>query len=267
VTATTEQLSDRAGQASASSPVRRWQGVTGTPFTRGLGITTLIALAWVAVLGLAITPEDRVQHEAVRIMYVHVPSAIIAYLAFSLTAFASAMYLFRRAHSLAWDRVAGASGEVGVLFMALTLVTGSLWGRISWGQYWEWDARLTTTAFMFVTYIGYLAVRRLGGSHHARARRSGVLALLAVLEIPLVHFSVEWWRSLHQEATIGRLGDVKIDGLMRFSLYFSLTAFLLAYTWLVMHRQRLMYLEDEFEEHDLDIALAERRAEAVSGRG
>ena len=91
------------------------------------------------------------------------PSAWLAYLAFIVTAIASAAYLWRRTRSLTWDRIAGASAEIGVLFMGIALVTGSLWGSVTWGTYWVWDARLTTTAFLFVTYIGYLAVRRLGG--------------------------------------------------------------------------------------------------------
>ena len=127
-------------------------------------------------------------------MYIHVPSAWLAYLAFGVTGVSSLAYLWKRTRSLAWDRVAGASAEVGVLFMGITLVSGSLWGRISWGTYWEWDSRLTTTAFLFVTYIGYLAVRDLGGTHQQRAKRSAVLAVLAMLEVPLVHFSVTWWR-------------------------------------------------------------------------
>jgi heme exporter protein C len=150
------------------------------------------------------------------------------------------------------------------MFMGLTLITGALWGRLTWGVFWAWDARLTTTAFLFVTYIGYLAVRRLGGSHHARGRRSAVLGLLAVLEIPLVHFSVELWRSLHQEASVANpSGDVKMDGLMLFSLFVGLIAFTLLYLWLVLHRQRVMYLEDRYEDADLDNALAERRSEST----
>ena len=111
-----------------------------------------------------------------RILYVHVPSAWLAYLAFIVTAVASAIYLFSKRHGLGWDRLAGASAEVGVLFMGITLVVGALWGRLTWGVFWEWDARLTTTAFLFVTYVGYLAVRRLGGTPRAAGppqRRAG----------------------------------------------------------------------------------------------
>ncbi len=163
---------------------------TGTQATRVVGVLTIIVMTWVVISGLVLTPADVVQGESVRIMYVHVPSAWVAYLAFIVTAIASAFYIFAKRHSLGFDRVAGASAEVGVMFMVITLVTGSLWGRLTWGEFWQWDPRLTTTAFLLVTYVGYLAVRRLDGSIEQRARRSAVIALLAVLEIPLVHFSV-----------------------------------------------------------------------------
>jgi heme exporter protein C len=236
---------------------------TATRGTRLLGAGALVGVAWLVAFGLGFSPADRNQRESVRILYVHVPSAWLAYLAFVVTAVASGLYLFRRKHSLAWDRLAGASAEVGVLFMGITLVSGMLWGRLTWGVFWEWDARLTTTAFLFVTYVGYLAVRRLGGSHEQRARRSAVLALLAVLEIPLVHWSVELWRSLHQEASVVRPdGDVKMDGLMLFTLFVGIIVFTLLYAWLVIHRQRTLTAEDALEDAGLDLAIAARRAEA-----
>ena len=234
---------------------------TGTRFTRYLGAISLLGVALLLLLGLVSTPADQNQGDAVRIMYVHVPTAWIAYLAFVVTAVGSALYLFRRAHSLTWDRIAGASAEIGVLYMGITLVTGSLWGRLTWGVFWEWDARLTTTAFLFVTYIGYLAVRRLGGTHQQRARRSAVVALLAVLEIPLVHLSVKLWASLHQEPTVLRAGDVKMDGLMLFTLFWGVIVFTLVFVWMLMHRQRLMFMEDTFDDTGLEKAIAERRSE------
>ncbi len=240
------------------------RNVTGTSFTRGLGIVTLLGIVLLVILGLFVSPADVNQGESVRIMYAHVPGAWLAYLAFIVTGVSSAAYLWKRTRSLTWDRFAGASAEVGVLFMGISLVTGSLWGRITWGTYWTWDARLTTTAFLFVTYVGYLAVRGLGGSHHQRARRSAVLALLAVLEIPLVHFSVRLWNTLHQEASVaGRGTDVTMDGLMLFSLFLGVVVFTLMYVWLVLHRQRALALQDMVEDTGLDAALAARRAEAA----
>jgi len=141
-------------------------------------------------------------------------------------------------------------------------VTGSLWGRLTWGTYWQWDPRLTTTVFLFVTYVGYLAVRDLGGSHQQRAKRSGVVALLAVLEIPLVHFSVVLWRSLHQEASILQPnGNVTMDGLMLFTLLFGVAVFTLLFAWMVLHRQRVLTLADAIDDGGLETALQERRNE------
>jgi heme exporter protein C len=231
---------------------------TGTRFSRALGTGALIGVVWLVAFGLFISPDDRVQREGVRILYLHVPSAWLAYLAFGVTGLASAAYLWKRTRSLVWDRIAGASAEVGVLFMGITLVSGSLWGHISWGVYWTWDSRLTTTAFLFVTYVGYLAVRGLGGSHQQRAKRSALVALMAVLEIPLVHFSVRWWRPLHQGESVA---SGKLDGLMLFSLFVGLISFTLLYVWLVLHRQRVMALEDAADDVQLEQALAERRNE------
>jgi heme exporter protein C len=243
-----------------SSPRDR---VTGTPFTRGLGVVILAGMTLLIILGIFVSPADVNQGESVRIMYAHVPGAWLAYLAFVVTGISSAAYLWKRTRSLTWDRIAGASAEVGVLFMGISLVTGSLWGRITWGTYWTWDARLTTTAFLFVTYIGYLAVRGLGGTHQQRARRSAVLALLAVLEIPLVHFSVQLWNTLHQEASVaGRGTDVEMDGLMLFTLFLGVVVFTLMYVWLVLHRQRSLALDDMLDDSGLDNALTARRAEA-----
>ena len=239
---------------------------TGTPATRRLGVVVIGMLITLTLCGLLFSAEDVVQGSTVRIMYVHVPSIWTAYIAFGLTALCSAVYLSGKKRSLAWDRVAGASGEIGVLFVAVSLVTGSMWGRLTWGTYWVWDARLTSTAFLFITYIGYLAVRRLGGTHRQRARRSSVLALLAVLEIPLVHFSVVLWRSLHQEASVANPNaKVEMDGLMLFSLFLGLVTFTLLFTWLVLHRQRTMMLEDAFSDRGLDAAIAARHNEARVG--
>jgi heme exporter protein C len=239
---------------------------TGTRATRIIGIAAIVMLAWLTLFGLVLSPADRDQGEAVRIMYVHVPSVWLAYLAFVVTAVASAGHLFGRRHSLGFDRFAGASAEVGVVFMAVTLVSGMLWGRITWGVYWQWDARLTTTALLFLSYVGYLAVRSLEGSHAQRARRSAVIGLLAVLEIPLVHWSVRLWRSLHQEATVLNTDlDVQIDGLMLFSLFVGVVAFSLVFLWFVLHRSRAMALADVMDDRRLDLAVAARRAETGNG--
>ena len=233
-----------------------------TPTTRLVGAMALVSMAWVVIGGLFVTPRDVDQGDAVRIMYVHVPTAWVAYLAFIVTAVASACWLLSRKHSMGFDRVAGASAEVGVVFMAMTLLSGSLWGRITWGTFWAWDPRLTTTAFLLVTYIGYLAVRGLGGSLEQRARRSAVIALLAVLEIPLVHFSVLMWRSLHQKASVlSGDGDIKMDGSMLTTLLVGVIGFTMTFAWLVLHRQRVLAMQDAMQMTQLDAALRERANE------
>jgi len=248
--------------AADETSTRRSAAGTGTTATRWIGIATVVMLGWLVAFGLGFSPADRDQEDAVRILYVHVPTVWLAYLAFTVTAACSALYLFPKKHSLGFDRFAGASAEIGVVFMALTLVTGMLWGRITWGVFWQWDARLTTTALLFVSYVGYLAVRRLGGSHEQRARRSAVIGLLAVVEIPLVHWSVRLWRSLHQEATVlDTDGDVDMDGLMLFSLFVGVIAFTLLYVWLLLHRSRSLAMEDVLDDAGLDAALDARRRE------
>jgi heme exporter protein C len=241
---------------------------TGTRFTRMLGIITFVSMAALAAFGLVLSPADVVQRESVRILYIHVGTVWVAYLAFVVTAVSSAAFLWRRTTSLTWDRIAGASAEIGVVFMALTLFAGALWGRLSWGTFWVWDARVTTTAFLFITYVGYLAVRGLGGSHQQRGRRSAVVALLAVLEIPLVHFSVKLWRSVHQDASVAdRTTNVTLDGLMLFTLMLAVVTFTLVYTWWVLHRQRVLTMQDVLDDKGLDYALAERRREAADEAG
>lgn len=238
---------------------------TQTRATQVIGWATIVMIGWLVLFGLVLSPADRDQGDSVRIMYVHVPSVWLAYLAFIVTAVCSAIHLFGRRRSLGVDRVAGASAEVGVVFMAVTLVTGMLWGRITWGVYWQWDARLTTTALLFVSYIGYLAVRGLEGTREQRARRSAVIGLLAVIEIPLVHWSVRLWRSLHQEATVlGTDLDVSLDGLMLFSLFVGVVAFTLLFIWLVLHRSRALTMIDVAGDRELDRALLNRRSEGGS---
>jgi heme exporter protein C len=250
-------------ESKPTSAVPSTAAGTGTRGTRIIGIATIVAMGWLVAFGLGFSPEDRDQGEAVRLLYLHVPTIWVAYLAFIVTAVASATYLLSKKKSLGWDRLAGASAELGTAFVAVTLVIGALWGRLTWGVFWQWDARLTTTALLFVTYVGYLAVRGLEGSHEQRARRSAVVGMLAVLLLPLVHFSVTLWRSLHQTATINDGdSDVKMDGLMLFSLFVGVIAFTLFYVWIVMHRTRVMAMEDIVDDHGLDAALAARRAEA-----
>jgi heme exporter protein C len=201
-------------------------------------------------------------------MYLHVPAAWLAYLAFGVTAVCSALYLWGRTRSLVWDRIAGASAELGVVFTGLTLLLGSLWGRPIWGVWWAWDARLVTTAVLFFLYLGYLALRRIPAALDVRAKRCGVAALIAFVDVPIVHFSVTWWRTLHQEATVFNPDlDVQIEGTMALALWLGVLSFTLLYVYLLDLRYRLEVLDEDRDERDLEAAIAERAQGAVPSAG
>ncbi|PIE31423.1 MAG: cytochrome C biogenesis protein [Ilumatobacter coccineus] len=236
----------------------------GSPRVRRLirlvGVIAGVLMISVAVLGLAVSSPDQFQHDAVRMLYLHVPTVMSAYLAFVTVAIGSVAIVMRR--GLIWDHLAGASAEVGVVMMGITLMTGMIWGRITWGVYWQWDARMTSTAIIFVTYVGYLAVRRLGGSPAQRASRSAVVGIVAVAEIPLVHWSVIMWRSLHQDPTVlTPTGDGQIDGSMLAILAVAVAAFVLTTVWLVAQRAITLALDDQIDQIRVDAAITARHAE------
>jgi heme exporter protein C len=213
-----------------------------------LGTASLALLAVGGILGLLWAPPDAAQGDAMRIMYVHVPSAWLAYLAFFIVMVASILFLWKR--DLKWDRLAAASGEVGVLMTALTLVTGSIWGKPIWGVYWTWDPRITSTAVLFVIYSGYLMLRTLQPDPIARAKQAAVVGIVGFVDIPIIHKSVEWWRSLHQQATIIRpgLGDPPLDDRMEVALFANLLAFTVLFVFLIGQRLRLARMEQHRDE-------------------
>jgi heme exporter protein C len=242
------------------NPVVRWWARRGTTV---LGTLTLVSLAGLVALGLFISDPDRMQRDAVRLMYLHVPAAWIAYLAYGVTSLASALYLWKRTRSLAWDTLAGASAEIGVLFTGLTLVLGSLWGRPVWGVWWAWDARIVATAVLFFLYLGYLALRKVPADPAVRAKRSAIAALVAFVDVPVVHFSVNWWTTLHQEASVFNPElSPTIEGNLAWALLSGVFAFTCLYLYLLERRYRLAVLEEAIEGRALDVAIAERRAEA-----
>jgi heme exporter protein C len=226
-----------------------------------VGVLSLASLVTLVILGLFVAPPDAVQSDAQRLMYLHVPVAWVAYLAFGVTALASALWLWPRTRSMVWDRLAGSSAELGVIFTALTLVDGSLWGKPVWGVWWAWDARLVTTAVLFFLYLGYLALRRIPSSVDARAKRCAIAALVAFADVPIVHFSVDLWRTLHQDGSVfNEELDAHIHGVMAFTLWFGVLAFTLLYVYLLDRRYRLAALDEEREEREVALAIAERVA-------
>ena len=232
---------------------------------RIVGVLTIVSIVALVLFGLWGAPTDEVQGDAQRVMYLHVPSAWLAYLAFFITASASGLFLLARVfmpktRSEVWDRLAGASAELGVMFTGLALVLGSIWGRPVWGFWWAWDARLVSTALLFFLFLGYCALRRIPSSDpNGAAKRNAIAALIAFVDVPIVHFSVEWWRTLHQKATVFNPQlNPQIQGVMGLTLWIGVIAFTLLYVYLLDRRYRLAVLEDGRADVELADAIAGR---------
>jgi len=232
--------------------------------TRAIGVAALVATVATVILGLWVTPPAKVQGTLVRLLYIHPPVAWVAlYCSFGLAALSSFLYLWRRTRSLFWDRLGASAVEVGVVFTGLTLVTGSLWGRPTWGVWWTWTARLTSTALLFVLYIGYMALRRVPATQEVRARRSAVAALVAFVDVPIVSFSVDWWQTLHQRGTVLNPGlTLKVHGSMAWTMALGFVAMTLVFAWMVLVRYRIEALGDVISDNELEVSLAERWSEA-----
>ena len=211
--------------------------------SRALGWLTALGLAAGLVLAFGVAPREEIQGNVQRIMYLHVPSVLVAYLAFAVVLVASVAYLARR--SEAADRLAQASAEAGVLFTGITIASGAIWGKPTWGTWWTWDARLTSVAILFVMYLGYLLLRAMIEDRERAARYSAVLGIVAALDIPLVHFSVSWWRTLHQPPSILKPGPTTMPPVFLVVLLVNLAAFTLLYAWFVTKRVRLLRREVE----------------------
>jgi heme exporter protein C len=233
--------------------------------TRIIGIAAVVGVAFTIWLGLWVTPPDQVQGNLVRLVYLHPGVAWVAlYLAFGLAAVASLLYLWPRTRSLFWDRLAAAAVEVGVIFNICTLISGSIWGKPTWGVYWAWDARLTSTAVLLILFLGYLALRRVPAEPEVRAKRSAIVALFASVDVPIVHFSVLWWKTLHQGATVLNPDlSPTIHGSMAWTLLLSFIALTLVFVWMLLVRYRIGVLEDWLGTGELEVALHERQAEGI----
>jgi len=183
------------------------------------------------------TPVERYMGITQKIMYIHVPSIITAYVALGIAFFCSVFYLWKRQER--FDIIAYAAMETGAVFCALALITGSIWGKPTWNTYWTWDARLTLTLILFLIFIGYLLLRKFTGYGEQQARISAVIAIIGTLDIPLIHLSVVWWRTLHQPSTILSTQKNVIDQPLMFMLVSSIIAFWLLLAYLIQNRVML----------------------------
>jgi heme exporter protein C len=206
-----------------------------------LGILALGAMLIGSYIGLAVVPADAAQGNVQRLMYVHVPAAWLAFLAFFVVFVMSVLYLIQRDER--WDNVAAASAEIGVVFTVVTLLLGMMWGKPTWGVFWTWDPRLTTTAILLAIYVGYGALRSFADDAEKRARWSAIVGVIGFANVPIVYMSVTWWRTLHQPPSSPR--SVAPDIL--WTLMLNLAAFTLVYAYLMVRRIRLAKLEGDLE--------------------
>ncbi len=220
---------------------------------RALGALALAGVAVTVILALLVTPPDADEGNVFRLIYIHVPAAWLAYLSFFVVFVCSVMYLVTK--RTRWDRLAAASAEVGVVFIFLTLVVGSIWAKPTWGTWWTWDPRLTTTAVLFLVYVGYLAVRRLPDSPSRRARWSAVIGVVAFVDVPIVHLSVTWWRSQHQAPAVLHVAP-RMAASMATALVVGVVAFTLLYAYLIAVRLRVGRLEERLVAEALSPRLA-----------
>jgi len=207
-----------------------------------IGIAALALFLVGSFVGLFVVSADGMQGDIQRLMYVHVPAAWLAFLSFFVVFLMSVLYLIQR--DLRWDRVAQGSAEIGVIFTVLTLALGSMWGKPTWGVWWTWDPRLTTTAIMLAIYVGYLAIRSFADDPDKRARWAAIVGIIGFANVPIVYLSVIWWRTLHQPPSSPRSVSPEI----LWTLMFNLAAFTVIYVYLMMRRVRLAKLEGELEQ-------------------
>lgn len=214
----------------------------------GLIAFTALGLSW--LWGLSFAPSEKHMGDVYRVIYVHVPAAFTAFSAAGLLLIVSIISFFRKnSTAMLWGR---ASAEVGLAFTVITLATGSIWGRPTWGVWWVWDARLTTTLILALLYAGYLILYSSLSPGPQRAKICGALGILIAADVPIIYQSVTWWRTLHQPPSLMRPGGSTIDSEMMITLFVCLGALLAVAAWLLINRVRNLKSAEELERWSLE---------------
>jgi len=191
-----------------------------------------------------VAPTDSVLGNVQRVFYFHVPMAILSFLAFFVVFVASILYLAKRNQK--WDRLAHAAAEVGVVFVTLALLTGVIWARPVWGVWWTWEPRLTTTLILWLIYVAYLMIRAYAPNRTQGANYAAVVGIVGFVDVPIVYYSVQWWRSIHPSAVVGPLAETgALEPVMQGILLFSFLTFLVLFLYLVVERMALRGLADQ----------------------
>ena len=208
-----------------------------------LGLATLACFGVGLYWGLFVAPADYQQGQSYRIMFIHVPAAWMSMFTYAVMAGAAGI-------GLVWniklaEMLAKVSAPLGASFTAIALITGSLWGKPMWGTYWVWDARLTSELLLLFLYLGYMALQASIDEPRRAARASAIVALVGVVNLPIIHYSVQWWNTLHQPASVSKIGVPSIHPSMLWPLLIMALAFQLYYFTVALMRMRNEILERE----------------------
>jgi len=214
------------------------------PLTAWFGWIGIVLVAIALTGGLAVTPPDYLQGETVRIMYIHIPSAWLGMAGWGGIAAASFTQLVWR-HPLA-HVAARATAVPGAVYAAICLVTGSIWGRPTWGTWWEWDGRLTSMLVLFFLYLAYIALAQAAGREEGGQRIAAIFGLVGAINLPIIHFSVLWWRTLHQGESIGLTGST-IDKSLIWPIPLSVLGFSLIFLSVILMRMRALLADAKVE--------------------
>ena len=251
----TEQAARRP-RAYATRGRRSW--LTPKTFVGAIaGILLLVSL----YLMFMVAPTDANLGNVQRVFYIHVPIALMSFLAFFIVFVGSVAYLIKRSNR--WDSLALAAGEVGVVFVSLALITGVIWARPVWNVWWTWEPRLTTTLVLWLIYVGYLMVRAYAPNRPKAATYAAVVGIIGFIDVPIVYYSVQWWRSIHPQQVVGPLADAgSLDPTMYMVLMVSMLAFLFLTAWLILERMAVRDAEDQLGQLRFEMRRQGRSAEA-----
>lgn len=234
---------------AALPPEPRW--------VRRFGAFTLLFFVVAQVAAFVLSPADRDMGHLQKIMYVHVPAAWVAFAAFFVVFVYSVLYLWKR--QARHDLIAASAAEVGTVFTALTIVLGSIWGKPTWGVWWTWDPRLTTTAILLLIFVGYISLRSFTEEEERRARWSAAVGIVGFINVPIVYMSVQWWRTIHQVQST----PSAIDAPFAYGLLANTVAFSLLLVYFIAHRYYTGRLELATEQH-VELAALDDRVEVAN---
>jgi len=228
---------------ASSQSMERTRGLQFPSLKTMLAVITGVMMLVDLYFIFMVAPTDAVLGHVQRVFYFHVPIAIMSFLAFFVVFIASLMYLFKR--SPKWDAFAHASAEVGVVFVTLALISGIIWARPVWNTWWTWEPRLTTTLILWLIYIAYLMVRSYAPTQSKGAIYAAVVGIIGFVDVPIVYYSVVWWRSIHPSPVVGPFAKSdSLDSTMALVLLYSFITFVFFFAYMVMERMELRTTEE-----------------------